>query len=272
MSRRSTVEVDITPTMAATWLAQNRTNRPIRKDTVRRYAADMTAGRWEVTHEGIAFGTDGTLYDGQHRLSAIVASGMTVRMQVTRGMTPQQRLCMGQPIPRNTGDTFSIVYGIDHGKERVAIARIIVLITEGAANSKTNGEMWGILSAYEPELTWAIGATIGNELRFAPIAGALAFAHRLNPEMVSDFAERGRAGEGLSKGEPVHTWRERVMKKPRTGSHGSTPRAEVAMKTLRAIQAHIKGERLLKIYVPEERQDLVSFFSVAYQAPKARGK
>jgi hypothetical protein len=51
---------------------RNSSNRPIRRNTVTKYAEDMKAGRFRAaTHQTLAFDTNGNLLDGQHRLSAI---------------------------------------------------------------------------------------------------------------------------------------------------------------------------------------------------------
>lgn len=81
-----TVIMDIGPDKAANWLGGNTHNRPIHQSRVDEYAADMKAGRWRLTHQGIAFDTNGILRDGQHRLWGIVESGCTIRVPVTFGL------------------------------------------------------------------------------------------------------------------------------------------------------------------------------------------
>src|SRR5438046_2404287 len=56
---------------AEQWLAANTANRPLSRSTVRGFADAMRSGEWLVTHQGVAFDTDGVLVDGQHRLAAI---------------------------------------------------------------------------------------------------------------------------------------------------------------------------------------------------------
>lgn len=75
----------ITPEIAAEYLKLNVMNRRVRVANVEKFAADMEAGEWEINHQGVAFYSDGTLADGQHRLLAIVASGVSVDMVVSRG-------------------------------------------------------------------------------------------------------------------------------------------------------------------------------------------
>jgi hypothetical protein len=82
-SQMHTVIMDVGPDLAAEWLEGNVHNRPIHQKRVDLYAADMKAGRWKLTHQGIAFDVNGILRDGQHRLWALLASGCTIRIPVT---------------------------------------------------------------------------------------------------------------------------------------------------------------------------------------------
>lgn len=94
--------MNITPEMAKEFLTHNIGNRPMRRENVREYAHAMLDGSWRLTHQGIAFDSNGVLIDGQNRLTAIVESGMTVPMNVTTG------------IERNEGELLEI----DTGRKR----------------------------------------------------------------------------------------------------------------------------------------------------------
>ena len=79
--------IDITPELASLYIQKNiPNNRRIDANRVASYALAMKSGDWKCTHQGIGFDTDGNLIDGQHRLSAIIRSGVTVRMAVTTGI------------------------------------------------------------------------------------------------------------------------------------------------------------------------------------------
>lgn len=77
---RSHVE-NISPRKAQSWLEDNyERNRPVRKKRVAFYVEEMKKGRWRPTNP-IAFAYlngDRYLVNGQHTLSAIVESGVTV--------------------------------------------------------------------------------------------------------------------------------------------------------------------------------------------------
>lgn len=76
----------ITPEMAEEFLKHNTRNRNIRLPYVEELATYMRQGKWDVTHQGIGFYEDGTLFDGQHRLHAIIKAGVPVKMMVTYGI------------------------------------------------------------------------------------------------------------------------------------------------------------------------------------------
>lgn len=77
---------EITPDKAAFYLHYNiANNRPINKK-IEEYKRDMLAGDWQDGHPApIVFDVDGNLIDGQHRLMAIVQTGVTISVWVYRG-------------------------------------------------------------------------------------------------------------------------------------------------------------------------------------------
>ncbi|HEU0239912.1 MAG TPA: hypothetical protein VH496_02600 [Mycobacterium sp.] len=67
-------------------LAANTSNRPPSKAVVRGYADAIRRGEWMVTHQGVAFDTDGVLVDGQHRLAATVEADQSVDVLMVTGV------------------------------------------------------------------------------------------------------------------------------------------------------------------------------------------
>lgn len=67
----------IVPDVALEMLGRNTPNyRKCSDSTAGRYASDMAKGLFSITTATIAFAEDGTLVDGQHRLTACVESGV----------------------------------------------------------------------------------------------------------------------------------------------------------------------------------------------------
>lgn len=89
--KRSDDVINVDPALAFRWLEGNTHNRPLNQAHVERLARDMKAGRWRLTHQGIAFDTTGLLIDGQHRLCAVIEADTSVRMRVFFNEPPDNR-------------------------------------------------------------------------------------------------------------------------------------------------------------------------------------
>jgi len=100
--------VDITPGMAEQMIGHNTHNRNIRHLDVSGYARDMAAGDWQYTAEPIRFDTNGVLIDGQHRLLAIIESGVTVRALIAYGLEPESQHAVDTGIPRKFHDVLKL--------------------------------------------------------------------------------------------------------------------------------------------------------------------
>jgi hypothetical protein len=129
----------VTPARAAEMLTANTSNRPLSMSTVRSFAAAMRRGDWLVTHQGIAFDTNGMLVDGQHRLAAIVEADLPVEITVFTDVEP---------------DTFDV---LDTGKRRNAAD---VLAIEGEKSTATLAAMVRTVWQYENrrDASWSGGA------------------------------------------------------------------------------------------------------------------
>lgn len=82
--------VIMTPRQAA-WLFDeyNTSNRPFYRHTRDRYYDIIMAGKWRLTHQGMAMDWNRVLQDGQHRLSAIAKAGIEVPAMFTCGADPE---------------------------------------------------------------------------------------------------------------------------------------------------------------------------------------
>lgn len=101
--------VAVDPATASRWLHHNGANRKIRDTQINKYAADMSAGRWALTGAPIQFSVDGTLLDGQHRLKAVVESGVTIPMFVVEGLPVGAQPYMDVGMKRTLSDQLSVL-------------------------------------------------------------------------------------------------------------------------------------------------------------------
>lgn len=81
----TSVEI-VTPEMASAWLDTNHANRRLRRTFVTQLARAILRGEWLLNGETIKFDRDGSLLDGQHRLSAIVEADKSIPLTIVRGL------------------------------------------------------------------------------------------------------------------------------------------------------------------------------------------
>ena len=101
--------MDVTPIMATNWLLKNApNNRKLKRETVKQYAEDMSAGRWNTgSCEPIVFNKNGVLENGQHRLAAICRSGKTMQMFVVFG-AEEAIETYDRGVPRSISDAMRV--------------------------------------------------------------------------------------------------------------------------------------------------------------------
>lgn len=75
-------KVLVTPGVAREWVKKNPDNRNVRPDRVAHLANEMKTGQWRFTGSGVSFDREGHLRDGQHRLYAVIESGVPCEMAV----------------------------------------------------------------------------------------------------------------------------------------------------------------------------------------------
>lgn len=100
--------VDVTPELAARWLKLDDGNRTVKDGLIVKYARDMSAGEWPITGQSVIFADTGALLDGQHRLRAIVKSGVTVPILVVSGVPEVSKYYLDIGKKRSVADQLTI--------------------------------------------------------------------------------------------------------------------------------------------------------------------
>lgn len=120
----------ITPKIAERYLeALPEGQRRLRKRVVERYAAAMRANRWKLTGEAIKFNTHGELIDGQHRLRAVIESGVSIRCEVQRNVPDDAFMELDTGATRSPGDLLKIA-GHKYTANVAAVIRHLTSIYE----------------------------------------------------------------------------------------------------------------------------------------------
>lgn len=238
----STVQL-VTPGMAAAWLLKRDSNqRALSQATVDSYVRDMQDGAWSLTHQGIAFNREGLLIDGQHRLAAIVASGVPVSMLVTFGVDGD----FSAPIDQGRGRSVNDITKL--GTTRVATIGYLFRCESARMSGIRIGSTLAI-STYARtkdliDRVVDIGRTnAGNGRLVAPALGAIAYAWPINPVECERFLIQARDGELLKTGDPAYAFRGWLDRNRR-----NRYAVDIMLATMSAIRAHLSGEQLASVF------------------------
>lgn len=98
----------ITPARATKLLDRNTSNRKLRDGVVEQYAADMKSGAWTRCVSPIVIYANGDIADGQHRLWAIVESGVGQWLFVVRDFPRPDGMNLDMGLPRTIVDNARI--------------------------------------------------------------------------------------------------------------------------------------------------------------------
>ena len=106
-------EVLVTPEMAKKILeTQNKSNRKLIKSDVDKYALDMSSGNF-VGGTCISFFQDGSLADGQHRLHAVVQSGVAILFVFVFNIDEKAKLVLNLGRKQQAWHNLQMMHGCD---------------------------------------------------------------------------------------------------------------------------------------------------------------
>lgn len=135
-----TSSIKVTPDIAKAWLDTcNKRNRKVSRQHVNKLASEMLAGRWSMNGETIVFDEDMTLIDGQHRLNAVVQSGVSVEMLVVSGIgDPRAFTTTGSLMLRRNANQVAQMMGLSSPNVNnvVAATRIIMAWDKAETNEE----------------------------------------------------------------------------------------------------------------------------------------
>lgn len=138
----------VTPEIALAWLDKNTHNRKIRRRVLARLAADMRNGKWVYTDTPILFDIHGNLIDGQHRLCAIIESGVSVMMRVTYNIDPDAQNVIDTGAPRSSADMLHL-QGVPNSQLVVGVIRTLIAEIQGKPSRSLEYTNEQILAFFE---------------------------------------------------------------------------------------------------------------------------
>ncbi len=248
----------ITPEQAFEWLeSANTNNRRVCDSHVSRLARDMAGGRWKLTHTGIAFGPDGTLLDGQHRLWAIVEAGVPVAMVVWRGVDPDSMMAIDSGRSRSMTDILNIAgENGDVGRHDLAILRAM-LGSFGSppvlSTAETSEALRIHADAIEFAMTHLPTVVASKGVNTATTRAVIARAYySLDLEVLKDFCRKLTSGVVTSDDESLIVLLRQHLLENRGGSYAL--RMQRYGKVQRALSAWLKGQNPARLYSASSEQ------------------
>lgn len=230
------VLVWLTPDLARRLLQYNTPDRQrrMRESHVERQVKHLKSGTWNELFDPFRFSkpeipgdpSSAILLDGQHRLQAVIQSGIAYRALMLFGCDPSEQAHMDQNAKRTFADTLKF-QGFKDPNNLAAVSNKIYsyMQTKPLANQRTTLRMWptplqdDVLpfvydhqdSLYE---ALSIAASVHRHVSGAKKSSIAAVAWilmRVDKLDAHVFFQRLATGEELRRGDPVHTLRQRLL-------------------------------------------------------------
>lgn len=230
LAQEPTIE-RVTPTGARAILRGNRHNRNMRPPRVRELAGAMQRGEWELNGETIKIASDGTLLDGQHRLAAVIESGVAIETVVMRGLPPEAQETVDTGRRRRVADVLTIA-GYPDAHALAAALNVLHRYRTGQridfsrAAAPTPQQALSLLEE-APEIidsvrvarrvTKEIGGPIGV------FAALHCVFHEIYPAEANEFFARLEDGVELQRGDPIWHLRRHVLRPRVDRSYAQSP-------------------------------------------------
>jgi hypothetical protein len=258
---KPTVAIErVTPKQAQAWLEGNVDNRKLRETRVLFFARLLQEGEWELTGDALVFDDKGILINGQHRLSAIVVSGVTASFLILRGVPSKAQEVMDQGLSRNLADQLhrrQVPYAISVAGSLQWLYQMSYIERTGNVhypNGSLRPSLRELLALFEqhPELPEEAGRiykiVYHIKVRHGP---TLALYHRLksvDTEEAEIFFKHLDEGAGLAKNDPIWRLREWCLTDVRTrNTTGRAPTYRYMAMVLKTWNLWREGKTVNKI-------------------------
>lgn len=241
----------ITPDMAEQYLAKNTHNRNPKNSNLKKVVRALENGEWKLNGEAIKIAVDGTILDGQHRLLAIVSTGIPMTTLIIRGLANESQETMDGGSPRSASDVLKL-RGEHNSIVLAAVAKKIATFNAyGLKAATTNHHI--VTTA---EITSTVDCTPGiRELSMkakkvasasgltGSLAGLLMYVFEaIDPDDAEFFFDRLATGEMLGQGNPIYELR-RTLAQLNT-QIGQKPQTYIAAICIKAWNKYRDGENV----------------------------
>lgn len=240
----------ITPEKAAQLLSINSANRHLTRSNVKFFADQLIRGEWKLTHQGIAVTKSGHLADGQHRLTAVVETGIAARMLVTTDLDDEAFAVLDTGRTRRASDVLSIQGG-KHSNIAASAIKLLILYENNPevlwSTSHLKVANAAILERYlENKQDWDFISNLAACYQFPKVLAASPFAcmayiakdKGIDIATVERIAYDLKFGANLAPGDPSLAYRNKLCFGERV--NGQSRLADY----IKLLNARIQGQSL----------------------------
>jgi hypothetical protein len=248
---------EITPDIAKQMLGVNHINRRLIDSGVERLTGVLERGEWmEDSTDAIGLDDDGGVVNGQHRLTSIMESGITVTALVVRGVRPDVIKVIDQGQPRNLSQLLQMSGRYEYASD--------------LASSITN--LWKVCNNFEQKLPRGVAPSVPQLLEFFDVHPHLVDSLRsavdvakgikgvsktwlapyhylmstVDPDAADEFFSKLESGAEIQPGDPVHALREKIIANASSNTAKQESAHVVAAWMVKAWEADRAGRSLTK--------------------------
>jgi hypothetical protein len=192
-------------------------NRAVRMSVRKTYARDMRDGRWRLVYDPIRIDTHGRVIDGQHRLLAVIDSGVTIEFFVVRGVPPEDAYVIDAGTPRRARDLLHMA-GEANSTLLASVLNTIFkyevgMLTDVASNGLPRAMVNRFLADHPAApKSLEVASTLRLVTRRVGLMGAAHYIMSQKDEERADwFFARLRDGLNLTETTPVYLFRQRLL-------------------------------------------------------------
>lgn len=160
----------MTPAMARWCLSRNiEKNRKLNKEYVNALVRTIRAGGWTYDGTPIKFDVRGCMYDGQHRLTAILQAGVPVLVKIVWGLPVSAHEFVDSGRSRSATDALSMK-GYANSKDISALIRFVLAwddkegVKDFGNTRVTNAEAVAVADA-DPDIAEVMRIVVGSNYR-----------------------------------------------------------------------------------------------------------
>lgn len=241
----------ITPTVAEELLAKNVQNRSLKSGYVERFKRIIADGLWMPNNgESIKVDWDGNLRDGQHRLQAIVETGIEITGSILYDINPDAFTTLDTGIRRSNAEIFAMAGEANTAVLAGGMKRLYHYLMGAITNIKTQrgavtaDELLDLLDEH-PQMrvaaTWS-GSRGMRRIGRPSINAFSIYVIMRQGESGELFLHRVETGVGLNEQDPAYVLRERLQ--GIKANKVEIPDYEIAALFFKAFKAHREGKKL----------------------------